>query len=173
MRQYALDWLGRGGPYRLRVALSPEKVRAAIRKSLVTESGVWSTLSFDRKYFGSVSEDRFAITPCKRGRRPQPTLRGTMAPEDEGTQIEFTIEIDPMLSAFVVLVPIVLGFCVVAGLVVLSGAIEVPQAAGLVACAPVLFIPLTGLGLLTNYLESKYLLEFFLECVRNRRENRD
>ena len=170
MDEFPVDWLGRCGPHHLLVEMSPQEVRNCLLRSMTSESFIDSILATDRRYTGTIREDRFVVYPCKRGRHPQPNMIGKIKEANGEACIEFTIEMDSMVSAFVVLFPLVsIAFLLVPLLVFVAG-IDVGAPIFLLPLALPFFLLVAAIGCLSVRKESEELLRFFLlRFARHRR----
>jgi hypothetical protein len=164
MTEFPIDWLGRCGPHSFDVALTPQEVREHLQKALTPESFLDSVFAFDRAYTGTIYENRIVIYPCKRGRNQQPNLIGTFKAWETGTRIEFRIEIDAMVSALIVLMPLgFLAFLIGFPAIVYSGGSDLAPLLFLMPLGVFAFAALAAIGIFQIPRESTYLLQFFLE----------
>src|SRR5262245_9391963 len=107
MDQFPVDWLGRCGPHQIVVDCLPQQIRDRLKRSMMPDSLVNSLLAEGRCFSGWIGDMRFVIYPIF-GRRPRPNLTGKLVEVDGGTSVEFTIEIDAMVSTFLILMPFIL-----------------------------------------------------------------
>jgi hypothetical protein len=164
MQKIDVDWLGRCAKQRLRVNLSPQQIRDRLQKSLVKDETVADALfSFVRRYTGTIRDDRFTIWPCKRHRRPQPELTGTIKQVDGGSVIEFEIATESMFSAWLILMPVVGALALLLPLVYFW--MELPAPLYFSPCIIPILVGLTVVGGFGVRREAVELLRFFLDQI--------
>ena len=170
MTEFPVDWLGRCGLHSFVVDLSPQEVRDHLQQSLTPESFLNSILAFDRRYTGTIREDRFVIYPCKRGRNFQPNMIGTFKQTETGTCIEFRIEMDAMVSAWFVGMPFVfVGLLIGIPALKYFGGHDLTPPLCLAPAVIFLLAVFMAIGILQLPRESTHLLRFFLDQFRTHR----
>ncbi|HEY2028325.1 MAG TPA: hypothetical protein VGH20_03860 [Myxococcales bacterium] len=89
--------------FKLTSPLPPDEVCRRLADAIEPRAFTWRGQGERRAFTGKLRGEQFDVTPVVRGRNSfAPRVRGTVAPGFDGTQIEGTMSLHPLVLAFVV-----------------------------------------------------------------------